>query len=72
MKYYTCLSCKDIVPCIPNNYENCEKIKEFLRKHGTHMVVLLTKKQLKEFSYKRFHEFHYKLQRGMLNVQNCG
>lgn len=70
-KFYVCLSCKNMIQCIPDNFENIKKIKEFLINHSTHTIVLLDKDQLKKLSDKRFREFNYKIKKGELCVQYC-
>lgn len=72
MKFYTCFDCKDIIPCIPDNFENNKAIKRFLIKHSTHSIALLNKDQLKSFSDKRFRELNHKIKNGViLFVQDC-
>ena len=71
-KFYVCFHCKSMIECIPNNFENTIKIKEFLINHSTHSIALLNKEQLEKFSKNRFREFNYKLKRGMITlVQDC-
>ncbi len=71
-KYYTCFDCKDIIQCIPGNFENTMKVKDFLIKHTRHSIALLDRNQLKEFSNKRFREFNCKIQRGVIQfAQDC-
>lgn len=71
-KFYICFDCKDMIQCIPDNFENTIKLKEFLINHSIHSIALLDKNQLKDFSNKRFREFNYKLKRGMISlVQDC-
>ena len=67
-KFYVCFDCKDMIPCIPGNYINTIRLKEFLIKHSNHRIALLTKKQLKEFSNKRFREFKNKIQTGEITI----
>ena len=71
-KFYACFHCKEMIQCIPNDFENTIKMKEFLINHSTHSIALLNKDQLKDFSYKRFREFNYKIQKGNIQlVQEC-
>ena len=70
--YYICIDCKEMIPCIPDNPMNTTKVKEFLIKHILHLITLFTKDQLKKFSDKRFREFNYKIQGGVISVvQDC-
>lgn len=72
LKFYTCFDCKHMIQCIPDNFEKTKKLKEFLIKHSTHSIALLDKDQLKDFSNKRFREFNYKIQRGVITlVHDC-
>lgn len=60
-----------MIQCIPNNFENTMKIKEFLLIHSLHTIALLDRHQLKDFSDKRFREFNIKIQKGVILVQDC-
>lgn len=70
-KFYICFHCKDMIQCVPNDFENTIKIKKFLITHSLHTIALLDKNQLTEFSNKRFREFNVKIQKGIILVQNC-
>lgn len=70
-KYYTCIKCKEVIPCRYNSFKDTKNLKAFLREHNKHTVSLLTKKELQELSNKRFREFNYKIKTGDLLVQNC-
>ena len=72
LKFYICFDCKDMIQCIPDNPMNTTKLKEFLINHSTHSIALLNKDQLKKFSDRRFREFNYKIQGGVISVaQDC-
>ena len=71
-KHLGCLNCKSIIPSKQENFKEVKRINKFLKDHNGHMITLLLKSELQEFSKKRFNEYNYKLKKGVLHVQkNC-
>jgi len=69
-KYLVCFKHREICLDKSEDYITNLRVNNFLQEHIGCPITLLDKKELSEYSTKRFREFYYMLKRGIINKFN--